>query len=177
MSERLKYQREQKGIALYHEFFRDSRNVHLFAEFPRSTSGKPMSVDEVADAVFARYREADPTRTGACMQWLIRLALAGNLPVEDLPKARETLEAFQTYKRRLAPEARDLGRHETLGAVWTAIEPFVRENAPASAKEEERRERGVVRAESTIVLERDGWTVAIPRTERASRWWGPGGGV
>ena len=167
-SQRLSYLRTLQGRNLLTSFRTDSRNAPFLAWI----AGLP---DEAAiDALLDRWRNADPTRTGACTQWLIRLAIAGRLPVEDLPKARETLEAFQTYKRRLPADARDLGRYDTLGAVWTTVEPFVRENAPPSANAEERRERVVVRAETIFFLEEDGWTVVAPTTERASCWWGRG---
>ena len=173
---RLAFLREQHGAALLEAFLQDDRTMFLpdFYAWVQSEDGRPLSDEEGADVVFERYRNADPTRTGACTQWLIRLAIAGNLPAEDLSKARETLEAFLAYKRRLPADQRDLGRYATLGAVWTAVEPYVRENMPASSREEERREREVVRAESDIVLERDGWTVAILKTERAAKWWGRG---
>ena len=173
MSDRLKYLREQHGAALLEAFRADVRNVH-FAAWERDAVGDPLDDDAAADLIFKRFREADPTRTGACTQWLIRLAIAGNLPAEDLPKARETLEAFVAYKRRLPADDRDIGRYETLGAVWKAVEPFVLENAPTSGKDEDRREREAARAESDILLEQDGWTVAIPKTERAACWWGRG---
>ena len=165
---RLAYLREQHGAALLASFRADTRNAPFLASIAGLTD------EAAADAVFAHYRGADPTGTGACTQWMICQALAGLLPAEDLHKARETLEAFQTYKRRLASEHRDLGLYETLGDVWNAVAPLLLENAPVSGKEEERRERDVVRADSTIVLEEAGWTIAIPRTERAAKWWGRG---
>ena len=168
MNERLAYLREQFSARLLQAILLDSRN-EPFIRGDANWQG-----DEAVHLAFSTIRQADPTRTGACTQWLIRLALAGKLPLEDLPKARETLEAFQTYKRRLPDDQRDLGRYDGLGAVWAAVDPFVLENAPVSGKDEERREREAVRAESAIVLERDGWTVAIPRTERAACWWGRG---
>ena len=180
---RLDFLRRQYGAALLAAYRGDTRNAPFdgadawyreWLDRSDASAAAPPTDEAIADAVFAGFRAADPTRTGACMQWLIRLATAGRLPVEDLPKARETLEVFLAYKRRLPAEQRDLGRHETLGAVWKAIEPFVRENAATSGKDEERRERNVARAESEIILEQDGWTIAIPRTERAAKWWGRG---
>ena len=179
--DRLHFLREQHGGALLEAFLGDPRNAPFRADILQGfridiieEHGVSPDQDAVADTLFQRYRAADPTRTGACTQWLIRQAIAGDLPVEDLPKARDTLEAFQTYKRRLPAYQRDLGRHAYLGDVWLAVEPFVLENAATSGKDEERREREAARAESTILLEEDGWTVAIPKTERAACWWGRG---
>ena len=170
MTSRLDYLRTQYASALLDAVRRDVRNASLLAEWLDGSAEK--SID--ADVVFQRYRSADPTRTGACTQWLIRQAIAGDLPAEDLPKAKETLEVFLAYKRRLKPASRDLGRHGSLGSVWKAVEHLVLENAATSGKDEERREREAVRAESEILLEQDGWTVAIPKTERAAKWWGRG---
>ena len=173
MSKRLQYLHQQQAQALLEAFLADHRNVY-YANWTIGEDGKNLETHEFRDVIFATYREADPTPTGACLQWLIRQAIAGDMPAEDLPQARETLEAFLAYKRRLPAEQRDLGRHKHLGSVWKAVEPFVQENAPVSGKDEDRRERDAVRAESTIVLEQDGWIVAIPRTERAAKWWGRG---
>ena len=166
LTKRLEYLREQHRDALLTAFRADPRNRHIDVGVADDVTS--------ADLLFQRYRDADPTRTGACTQWLIRQALAGRLPVEDLPKARETLEGFLAYKRRLPADARDLGRYESLGEIWRSVEPFVMAAAPVSGKDEERREREAVRAESKILLEQDGWTVAIPNTERAACWWGRG---
>ena len=174
MTTRLTYLREQYGARLLDAFMADDRNA-AFADIFTYADGKPMTLTaDAIEALFSRYRDADPTRTGACTQWLMRLAIAGRLPAEDLPKARETLEAFLVYKRRLPVDQRDLCRYETLGTIWTVVEPFVLENAPTSGKDEARREREEARTESDILLEQDGWTVAIPRTERAAKWWGRG---
>ena len=187
MTERLNYLRRQHATALLSAFLQDQRNAlfhgiassepgfdHLLPPLYSDLSLEPSALATPEDRVFQAYRNADPTSTGACTQWLIRLALAGNLPVEDLSKARETLEAFIAYKARLTAGQRDLGRYDSLGDVWSVIEPFVRENAATSGKDANRREREAARAESDILLERDGWVVAIPKTERASRWWGRG---
>ena len=198
MAARLQYLREQYGSALLSAFRADPRNRRLdawearwipLAAFQAPDRDAPDSSDQnqsaasigedlqdigAVDAIFQRYRDADPTRTGACTQWLIRLAIAGKLPGEDLPKARKTLEAFLAYKGRLAKEARDLGRYETLGDAWAAVEPFILENAPTSNAEAERRERAQARAQSDILMEHDGWIVAVPKTENAACWWGRG---
>ena len=168
MSQRLRYLREQHGAALLDAFRSEPRNEAALDDL------QGLSNDDAADAVFAMLRNADPTRTGACTQWLIRQAVAGRLPAEDLGKARETLEAFQIYKRRLPAEVRDLGRYDTLGDVWNAVKPHVLAYAPVSGKDEDRREREAARAESTILLEQDGWTVAVPKSKRAAIWWGRG---
>ena len=172
MNKRLSYLREQHGADLLAAFKDEPRNAPFRRWLERD--GSPLDDHAAVDIVFQRFRESDPSPTGSCTQWLIRLAAAGRLPAEDLPKARETLAAFLAYKRRLDADARDLGRYDTLGAVWRAVEPFAAANAPVSGKDEERRERVAARAESTILLEEDGLTVAIPRTERAAKWWGRG---
>ena len=175
MTDRLNYLREQHGAALLTAFLADGRNAPFVEEWLKAPDADDGRIDQTAraDVVFARYRDADPTSNGSCTQWLIRLALAGDLPAEDLPKARETLEMFLAHKRRLEGPQRDLGRHRSLGALWTVLAPLAGVNE-VSGKEEGRRERAAARAESEILLEHDGWIVAIPRTVRAAKWWGRG---
>ena len=173
MSDRLRFLREQHGAALLKAFRDDPRN-RPFAAWLIGPDGRPIDDEAAADALLGRYRTADPSPRAVHLQWLMRQAIQGALPAEDLTKARETLVAFMAYKPRLTAEQRDLGRHNSLGDVWAAVEPFVRENAPTSGKDEDRREREAARAESTIVLDEGGWTIAIPKTERAACWWGRG---
>ena len=171
--DRLTFLREEHGEALLLAFSNDPRN-EPFSAWIRDEAGETLENEAAADAVFKRYRGADPTPKAVHLQWLLRQALKGSLPAEDLDKARETLEAFQTYKRRLPADQRDLGRFDSLGTVWEAVEPLVSGGAATSANDEARREREEIRAESTILLERKNWTIAIPRTQRAAIWWGRG---
>ena len=170
--DRLTFLRDRHGRDLLEAVRADPRN----ASCPDTPWGGTAEADtgEMVETVFHRYRDADPTSKGLYLQWLLRQALKGDLPVEDLPKARETLEAFDRYKRRLAVDQRDVGRHHSLADLWDAVAPFVLEDAPTSNAEADRREREEARAESTILLEQDGWTIAIPRTRRAASWWGRG---
>ena len=124
--------------------------------------------------VFDVYRKADPTPRGRYLDWMLRLAVAGKLPPEDLPKCKETLEAFERYKRRLPPEGRDIGRYAALGDVWQAVGDFADAQAAASSREEDRREREAAYAESDVVCDEDGLIIAIPKTQRAACWWGRG---
>ena len=174
----MQYLRNQHGTALLGAFRAEPRNAP-FLGWIADAEGRPLDETAAAAAVFERYREVDPTRNGACLQWLLRLAIAGDLPAEDLPKARQTLQAFQIYKRRLPADQRDLGRYGSLGDVWDAVRPLVQANAATSRADDERRERQAVLAESTVLLPADdsggtGWIVAIPNTKRASNWWGRG---
>ena len=170
--DRLTYLREAHGAALLEAVRADSRNTAALARI--CVEDAPTDEAALTDSLFRRYRAADPTRTGAYTQWLIRLALTGDVPVESLEKTRRALEAFDAYKRRLPAPQRDINRHRSVDSVWETVEALAVENAAASGKDEERREREAVRAESTILLEEQGWIVAIPRTQRASDWWGRG---
>ena len=171
--DRMTFLRQEYGAALLAAFKVDARNLP-FWEWIFTPEHKPLAPEEAVAALFERYRGADPTPKGVFMQWLLRQAVRREIPAEDISKVRETLEAFERYKRRLPPEQRDIGRYEAVASVWKAIEPFVLQDTPASAKAEDRRAREQARAESTILLEKVGWTVAIPRTERAACWWGKG---
>ena len=168
LSQRMTFLREQYGAALLAAFRSDERNAGLLD----TLAG--LSGTDAANALFTRVRDADPTPTGSCTQWMLRQAIAGHLNADDLDLARPRLEAFERYKRRLPDGQRDLGRFTTLDDVWSAVEPLVLANAATSARDAERRERAAVRAETDLLLNEDKWLIAIPRTERAAIWWGRG---
>lgn len=126
---------------------------------------------------FLRFAEADPTRNHAATQWLVLTYIANGFHFEDLGKARETLVAFARHRARLEAPERDLGRYRTLADLWKAVKPFVEaENPPpASGREARRLDRERARSESVILHEgEDGFTVAVPMTEFAAKWWGRG---
>jgi len=121
--------------------------------------------------------EADPSRNKSATQWLVLTYIAGGFLLEDLDKARDTLLIFSRHRRRLREDARDLGRYRTLADVWKAVKPFEETETPATTSGRQTRflDRERARAESEIIFEgEDGFTVAVPMTEFAAKWWGRG---
>ncbi|WP_315921319.1 DUF4116 domain-containing protein [Mesorhizobium sp. SP-1A] len=131
---------------------------------------------DVAGAV-SHVMEYDPTRTGRYSQWLISTLIKGGFRFEDLSRARSTLEHFVAFNQRLPEDQRDINRHERLSDVWKSVKPFVDQpeaDESLSGKAKKRSERAKSYADSLILAETDDWTVAVPLTVEAAKWWGKG---
>ncbi len=127
--------------------------------------------DAGAEALFARFAEADPTVGKPHLSWVLRRYLAGRLPAEDLYKVPETLQLFRRARRHLSPAARQLDTYADLPALWHAVAPFAQR---PSKRERVAGERERARAESHLLFEDAELVVAVPRTEFAATWWGRG---
>jgi len=108
--------------------------------------------------------------------WLVRQYAEGSLRLEDLGTANDTLEMFQRYAPRLLEGKRDLGRHQNLAEVWQAVIGHAQaEEQCLSGKAQKALDRDKAYAESRILRQDpDGFTIAVPLTEFAARWWGKG---
>lgn len=123
---------------------------------------------------FASY---DPTKNNRFTQWLISTYMKGGYRFEDLSRARSTLEHFVTFNQRLPEDQRDINQHKRLSDVWKAVKPFVDQpeaDESLSGKAKKRSERAKAYADSLILAETDDWTVAVPLTVEAAKWWGKG---
>ena len=122
----------------------------------------------------ARLAGFDPTAPRLkCLTWMAALHCKGLLPLEDLPKARETLELFEA--NRQAMETRDLGRFRTLPDLWRAVERFA--EAPAVSRSEADRAREasqLARKAATVVWDAEDCRVVRLKTKAAAMWWGRG---
>jgi len=121
-------------------------------------------------------RKADPTLNKGMTAWLVKQYARGALRLEDLGTANETLMMFQRYAPRLVPDQRDLGRYPHLAAVWEAVIGFANdEEQHLSGKAQKALDRDKAHAESRILRQdADGFTIAVPLTEFAAKWWGKG---
>ena len=120
--------------------------------------------------------KADPTQNKGMIVWLVRQYADGNLRLEDLGTASETLTMFRRYAQRLEKNQRDLGQYQSLAAVWEAVIGFANEEEQhLSGKAQKALDRDKAYAESRILRQDpDGFTIAIPLTEFAAKWWGRG---
>jgi hypothetical protein len=122
--------------------------------------------------------DADPDPGRRSLHWLIRTYVRGGFLLSDLPAARLMLERFSTCKRWMGDDDRDLNRYSTLGelaSALSAIAPVDEASTTPAGREKRRLDRDTARAESELLVELDdGFTVAVPLTERAARWWGRG---
>jgi hypothetical protein len=156
---------------------------HLLAEALRKdTSADARKVEKLpkeqipAHLVSLIMAKADPTQNKGMTAWLARQYAQGKLRLEDLGTAHETLEMFQRYAQRLEPTQRDLGKYQSLAAVWEAVNGFANEEEQhLSGKAQKALDRDKAYTESRILRQDpDGFTVAVPLTQFAAKWWGKG---
>jgi hypothetical protein len=131
------------------------------------------SADPDEDA-FERLRAADPTTKAIYSEFVMRTYVAGHFLMEDVERIAETLRIFHSAKRRLAVERRDIGIYESERAVWDMLaDAGLVSLADTSGKAEKRAARDRAYRESEV-LHSGGWTMAVPLTAEAARWWGMG---
>jgi hypothetical protein len=119
---------------------------------------------------------ADPTVAKTMTGWLVRQYAEGALRLEDTGTAYETLDMFHRYARRLPKGEQDLGQYRSLAKVWEAVSQIAdAEQDKLSGKAQKALDRDKAYAESRIPRQdQDGFTVAVPLTEFAAKWWGRG---
>jgi hypothetical protein len=120
--------------------------------------------------------KADPTVAKTMTGWLVKQYVQGALRLEDLGTAYETLDMFHRYAQRLPKGEQDLGQYQSLAKVWEAVSPIAEgEQDRLSGKAQKALERDKAYAESRILRQdEDGFTIAVPLTEFAAKWWGRG---
>ena len=119
---------------------------------------------------------ADPTTAKTMTGWLVKQYAQKTLRLEDLGTANETLDMFHRYARRLPKGRQDLGQYQSLARVWEVVSPIAQaEHDKLSGKAQKALDRDKDYAESRILRQDDdGFTVAVPLTEFAAKWWGRG---
>jgi len=156
---------------------------HLLAEALRKdTSAEAREVEELperqipARIVSLILEKADPTQNKGMTAWLVGQYAQGKLRLEDLGTTNETLTMFRRYAQRLEISQRDLGQYPSLAAVWKAVIGFANdEEQRLSGKAQKALDRDKAYAESRVLhQDQDGFTIAVPLTEFAAKWWGRG---
>lgn len=158
------------------EWIADHMGSQLEAELVRQ--GARLS----AEAALGILCDADPTPKLRSVQWMAERLIDGGFLWEDVAagsgsKVHETLVAFGVHRRSMLAGQRNLADHGTLASVWKAVEPFQAREVDTDEpgiRERRRREKVAAYAESTILCDTPGLTVAVPLTEGASKWWGRG---
>jgi hypothetical protein len=119
---------------------------------------------------------ADPTLAKTMTGWLVKQYAQGGLRLEDTGTANETLDMFQRYAPRLPEGQRDLGQYQSLAEAWDAVFHLAEvEKDKLSHKAQKALDRNKAYAESRILRQdSDGFTIAVPLTEFAAKWWGKG---
>jgi Domain of unknown function (DUF4116) len=156
---------------------------HLLSEALRKDTSaearevEKMPVEQLPGLLVSLILErADPTQNKGMTAWLVGQYAQGRLRLEDLGTANETLTMFRRYAQRLDISQRDLGQYQSLAAVWNAVIGFANdEEQRLSGKAQKALDRDKAYAESRILRQDpDGFTIAVPLTEFAAKWWGKG---
>jgi exosome complex RNA-binding protein Rrp4 len=159
------------------------KHGHLLAEALRKdNSTDARAVEKLPESQIPAHivslilEKADPTKNKGMTAWLVGQYAQGKLRLEDLGTANETLTMFRRYAQRLEKSERDLGKYQSLASVWNAVIGFAKaEEQQISGKAQKALERDKAYAESRILRQDpDGYTVAVPLTEFAAKWWGRG---
>ena len=146
------------------------------------TSPEAREVEKLSGAQIPEHvarmilERADPTAAKTMTGWLVKQYAQGALRLEDLGTAYETMDMFHRYARKLPADTRDLGRHGSLADVWEVVSPIAEaEMEKLSGKAQKALDRDKAYTESRILRQDpDGFTVAVPLTEFAAKWWGRG---
>jgi len=156
---------------------------HLLVEAVRQdTSPEARQVEKLPEEKSPEHvgriilERADPTVAKTMTGWLVKQYAQGGLRLEDTGTANETLEMFHRYAQKLPEGRRDLGKYQSLAEAWQAVFPLAEaERNKLSGKAQKALDRDKAYAESRILRQDlDGFTVAVPLTEFAAKWWGKG---
>ena len=156
---------------------------HLIADAVRGDSSmaareaERLPVDQIPEHVARSISDvADPTKPKTMTGWLIKQYAEGRLRLEDLGSANDTLTMFEKHSKKLPKGTQDLGQYQSLAAVWEAVIAFANdEEQHLSGKAQKALDRDKAYTESRILRQDpDGFTVAVPLTDSAAKWWGKG---
>ena len=154
----------------------------LASAIAKDTSPEAREVEKLPPEQIPEYvarliqDRADPTSAKTMTGWLVQQYAQGRLRLEDTGTARETLGMFEKYARKLPLGRRDLGKYVSLADVWNGVVSLAEaERDKLGGKAKKAMDRDKAYAESRILRQdEDGFTIAVPLTEFAAKWWGRG---
>jgi Domain of unknown function (DUF4116) len=154
----------------------------LAAAVRQDTSPEAREVEKLPDEQVPEHvarliqDKADPTVAKTMTGWLVKQYAQGALRLEDLGTAYETLDMFHRYAQSLPKGEQDLGQYPSLAKVWEVVSPIaLAEQENLSGKAQKALDRDKAYVESRILRQDpDGFTIAVPLTEFAAKWWGKG---
>ena len=154
----------------------------LTAAVRKDTSPEARKVEKLPEEQIPEHvgriilERADPTMAKTMTGWLVKQYAQGGLRLEDTGTANETLEMFHRYAPKLLEGQRDLGRYQSLAEAWQMVFPLAEaEHGQLSGKAQKALDKAKAYRESRILRQDpDGFTIAVPLTEFAAKWWGRG---
>lgn len=139
----------------------------------RDRMARQLGID-TPDRLVERMVAALPERSGALLDWMASRYVRGDIEsVTDFEKVGDYVRRFREYARRGLTTTRDIGRFRSWRKLADEVEAIEsrREETKSAVR---RRERSEVDRETEILFDDGRWLVLIPRTQRASCFWGKG---
>lgn len=160
------------------EFLEHTYSEALLVKFRNDPTASPVRRFTWSPAgIVELFTSYDPTHNKRFSRWLIEVYLKDGFLADDLYKAKETLELFESHKKALEPHQRDIGAFRRLSDLWGVVKKFdiaeIDDQSP-SGKEKKRIEKQLAYEQSLILRDEPDVTVAVPMTEYAAKWWGRG---
>ncbi|MEM4396724.1 MAG: hypothetical protein QXR30_03635, partial [Candidatus Woesearchaeota archaeon] len=120
-----------------------------------------------------KFIESDPTgNKGTYVLWMINAYLKKGINyIEDLDRTRYALELYHKFKHKLPQEQRDINRIKSLSDLEDIVEQFKEQKTGKEVKKETKQE---ILNETEVLYNGPEGMVLIPKTERASCFWGQG---
>jgi hypothetical protein len=158
-------------VGLAHRFDREGLGAKILGR--ETERRKALGINTIADFL-QHLMQYDPDKRKSNLRWLAECYARDGYLLEDLSKARETLELYSKHRNSLAPEHRDILRFSKLADLWNVVAPYNRTEPVLTSRAKERLLKARVYEETTVLWEDDEFRMVIPQTVLASRWWGRG---
>ena len=122
--------------------------------------------EEAATAVITQLLQADPMK-GKFLQFIVRMYVAQEFKMEDIPQLRQDLTRFKQIAKKLDPKDRDINRYPDLRTLYTVLRTM--EEVPDEELLSKRQSKIVGQDDYEVVFD-SGKTfkVFIPRSRNAA---------
>lgn len=126
---------------------------------------------ESAEQLMAVLADADPSRNGQFLNWIVDRYNEGNFKVEDLSRVVNALTGFEQFKRQLTQK--DINSYRRLSDLEDALQPHM--DSEESKTPQSRSEiKQQAYKEADVFLKEGDFLVLIPKTEEAACYLGRG---
>ena len=128
---------------------------------------------DIPDDKFIQLIKLDPTykgddRLGKAGKWILNLYKNKLLKDEDFYKVTDYLTTFFNHFRELPQEQRDIGRYKSLGELANIVANYENKEVIPTNRQLEKK----AKSEAEKVYEDDKWLVIVPKTMKASQYYG-----
>lgn len=118
--------------------------------------------------IFNQLDNVDPSENKQYLSWLINIFLAGNLPIEDIYKAKEELALFSKNKEKIPLEQRNINSYPDLQSLSEVVAQYsTGEDMSATEKQKLIKLEGAEQ-----VYDSPNWKIIIPKTQDAACLYG-----